>query len=93
MKQGRVESIEVTNDGATILKSLGVDNPAAKVLVGMYGFLFLCICHFDNNLTWNKKENLIIACNFQIKVLSAIEIWIFLLTKKKKNNLNILKLF
>merc|ERR1711942_152488 len=33
LKQGRMESIEVTNDGATILKSLGVDNPAAKVLV------------------------------------------------------------
>lgn len=27
--------IEVTNDGATILKSIGVDNPAAKVLVDM----------------------------------------------------------
>ncbi|ENN76400.1 hypothetical protein YQE_07061, partial [Dendroctonus ponderosae] len=26
-------SVEVTNDGATILKSVGVDNPAAKVLV------------------------------------------------------------
>lgn len=25
--------IEVTNDGATILRSVGVDNPAAKVLV------------------------------------------------------------
>lgn len=24
--------IEVTNDGATILKSIGVDNPAAKIL-------------------------------------------------------------
>lgn len=28
-------SVEVTNDGATILKSVGVDNPAAKVLVDM----------------------------------------------------------
>ena len=28
--------IQVTNDGATILKSIGVDNPAAKVLVGEY---------------------------------------------------------
>jgi len=28
------ESIQVTNDGATILKAIGVDNPAAKVLVG-----------------------------------------------------------
>ena len=24
----------MTNDGATILKAIGVDNPAAKVLVG-----------------------------------------------------------
>jgi len=27
--------VEVTNDGATILKSVGVDNPAAKILVDM----------------------------------------------------------
>lgn len=27
------ESLQVTNDGATILKAIGVDNPAAKVLV------------------------------------------------------------
>lgn len=26
--------MQVTNDGATILKSIGVDNPAAKILVG-----------------------------------------------------------
>lgn len=32
---GRGHSITVTNDGATILKSLHVDNPAAKVLVGI----------------------------------------------------------
>jgi len=33
---GRNEGrVEVTNDGATILKSVGVDNPAAKVLVEM----------------------------------------------------------
>lgn len=31
---GRGQNIMVTNDGATILKSLYVDNPAAKVLVG-----------------------------------------------------------
>lgn len=29
------DGVEVTNDGATILKSLGVDNPAAKILVNM----------------------------------------------------------
>jgi T-complex protein 1 subunit beta len=28
-----VESMQVTNDGATILKAIGVDNPAAKILV------------------------------------------------------------
>ncbi|KAJ8960477.1 hypothetical protein NQ318_013761 [Aromia moschata] len=28
-------TVEVTNDGATILKSVGVDNPAAKILVDM----------------------------------------------------------
>ena len=27
--------IQVTNDGATILKSIGVDNPSAKILVDM----------------------------------------------------------
>lgn len=27
--------VQVTNDGATILKSIGVDNPAAKILVEM----------------------------------------------------------
>lgn len=27
--------VQVTNDGATILKSIGVDNPAAKILVDM----------------------------------------------------------
>lgn len=27
--------VQVTNDGATILKNIGVDNPAAKILVDM----------------------------------------------------------
>jgi hypothetical protein len=30
----RGQEVTVTNDGATILKSVYVDNPAAKVLVG-----------------------------------------------------------
>ncbi|XP_075210268.1 T-complex protein 1 subunit beta-like isoform X2 [Lycorma delicatula] len=34
VSSGRNEGqVEVTNDGATILKNIGVDNPAAKVLV------------------------------------------------------------
>lgn len=32
--QGGGDTLQVTNDGATILKAIGVDNPAAKVLVG-----------------------------------------------------------
>ena len=30
----------VTNDGATILSKIGIDNPVAKVLVGMFYYLF-----------------------------------------------------
>lgn len=35
MGMGRMQSLSVTNDGATILKSIGVDNPAAKVLINI----------------------------------------------------------
>ncbi|XKL63408.1 hypothetical protein PGB90_005772 [Kerria lacca] len=36
VSMGRNEGqVEITNDGATILKSIGVDNPAAKILVDM----------------------------------------------------------
>lgn len=35
---GRGRAVTVTNDGATILKSLHIDNPAAKVLVGILCF-------------------------------------------------------
>ncbi|KAK4337389.1 hypothetical protein RND71_043336 [Anisodus tanguticus] len=31
--EGNFGKVDITNDGATILKSIGVDNPAAKVLV------------------------------------------------------------
>lgn len=37
---GAGEGVSVTNDGATILKSVGVDNPAAKVLVGKFFLIF-----------------------------------------------------
>jgi len=33
LQAGPTDAIQVTNDGATILKSIGIDNPAAKVLV------------------------------------------------------------
>lgn len=34
------QSVQVTNDGATILKSIGIDNPAAKILVGRKFFVY-----------------------------------------------------
>lgn len=47
---GRDGSVQVTNDGATILKSVGVDNPAAKVLVGIKKSKFN-----NNNLSLRGK--------------------------------------
>ncbi|KAH0616673.1 hypothetical protein JD844_027970 [Phrynosoma platyrhinos] len=35
LSTGREGTVTVTNDGATILKAIGVDNPAAKILVDM----------------------------------------------------------
>ncbi len=32
---GKGAKVEITNDGATILKSIIIDNPSAKVLVGV----------------------------------------------------------
>ena len=33
MSYSNQDNVQVTNDGATILQSIGVDNPAAKVLI------------------------------------------------------------
>ncbi len=41
----------VTNDGATILSKIGIDNPVAKVLVGMFYYLLF--------FSLIKKQNLI----------------------------------
>lgn len=42
---GRGQSVTVTNDGATILKSLHIDNPAAKVLIGiLISVVLYCHC-------------------------------------------------
>ena len=46
-------TVEVTNDGATILRSVGVDNPAAKVLEvsGLDIVAFLnCNLHLQRSL-------------------------------------------
>ena len=34
--QGHGKDLVVTNDGATILRSIQLDNPAAKILVGAW---------------------------------------------------------
>lgn len=52
---GRGRSVTVTNDGATILKSLHIDNPAAKVLVGILTIVAVIIdvavlVHVDYNI-------------------------------------------
>lgn len=55
---GRGHSVTVTNDGATILKSLHIDNPAAKVLVGILHtivyavFLCLMLLYFDLSIRY-----------------------------------------
>lgn len=40
---GRQREVTVTNDGATILKSLHIDNAAAKVLVGILVIFFIVV--------------------------------------------------
>lgn len=46
LNEGREHGkVEVTNDGATILKAIGVDNPASKVLVDISMVCYLyCFC-------------------------------------------------
>eukprot|EP00795_Rhopilema_esculentum_P005035 gene5035-144_t len=45
ISSSRSESIQITNDGATILRSVGIDNPAGKVLVGTIIYKHTIICH------------------------------------------------
>jgi T-complex protein 1 subunit beta len=39
--RGHSDRIQVTNDGATILKAIQVQNPAAKILIGMLTLIIL----------------------------------------------------
>nr|GMC50595.1 T-complex protein 1 subunit beta [Ipomoea batatas] len=59
---GRGHSVTVTNDGATILKSLHIDNPAAKVLVACYGVSLI-----NYALMRNSEVDLIEDCNDYFK--------------------------
>ena len=47
------KEMQVTNDGATILKAIGVDNPAAKILVGTITSFFDVIYAFPKLLDFN----------------------------------------
>ena len=40
---GELGKVDITNDGATILRSIGVDNPAAKVLVDISKVSIICL--------------------------------------------------
>lgn len=50
------DKIVVTNDGATILKSIHIDNPAAKILVGKMRFLVLFMKKIFLKLKMKKLE-------------------------------------
>ena len=57
---GNRKEIQVTNDGATILKNIGVDNAAAKVLTGGWCcFYFLSRASFI--LLTNLAQYLIVS--------------------------------
>lgn len=77
----------VTNDGATILKNIGVDNPAAKVLVGESYFLngyvnYLNDSHPLPSLKWISEVLLSTwgSCNhrlgsFEMTQVCLAELW------------------
>ena len=55
--EGRDEGkVEVTNDGATILRAIGVDNPAAKVLIDISKVIVSICGHFYDELTINVNN-------------------------------------
>lgn len=91
---GRGHEVTVTNDGATILKSLHIDNAAAKVLVGILKISYRIIhCRFclDNVVGISFSDIRILWMNnfFCGKLCAVylssgefsqmIEIWSFLL--------------
>jgi hypothetical protein len=57
------DALQVTNDGATILKSIGVDNPAAKVLVGQSLLLYYYCCSSVQET--NRYGRCIVISNLQ----------------------------
>jgi hypothetical protein len=47
-------NVNVTNDGATILRSMHVDNPAAKILIGTIDILFR---YLKNSRRISRRRN------------------------------------
>ena len=68
---GRGQEVMVTNDGATILKSLYVDNPAAKVLVGERPLS--CLSDLGKASSKDKISVLISAyCDLDLRHIKAV---------------------
>lgn len=84
---GRGHNITVTNDGATILKSLHVDNPAAKVLVGEKSIMHTAILIDCGFLKYLREDIMVVAISSRcdssaVDVFPRCAIWqIFLKCK------------
>lgn len=71
--QGRsAGQVQVTNDGATILKSIGVDNPAAKILVDMSRVQDDEVGDGTTSVTVLGTYNVIICLTFFISLIFKI---------------------
>ena len=58
LQAGPTDAIQVTNDGATILKSIGIDNPAAKVLVGKKTYIISAMLIYKKGFHWKTLYSL-----------------------------------
>jgi hypothetical protein len=66
---GRGQKAMVTNDGATILKSIYVDNPAAKVLVGVSPILAVPFLLFG---LFSPQEPIVYYCALEKMELAVV---------------------
>lgn len=73
---GRGQEVTVTNDGATILKAIYVDNPAAKVLVGESHMVGGGVMMRESSSSSNSSSTLISAKHngLQLQVSSPTEV-------------------
>lgn len=71
--------VQVTNDGATILKSVGVDNPAAKILVDMSRVQDDEVGDGTTSVTVLGTDN-IIYLNLLVSILNIARLFLYLFT-------------